>query len=190
VRSNLKGRHRDHCLCYACDRFAPDDREHNCPRANLLYALDVAFTMTTTVWECSAFVDKRDTNYTSMADDQEKKLAGPPTPIVVGGPWEYGGKVWERWKDGGWRGYGFCYRVRNGRIEHSYSGEDWFDVCPAEGYELRAPKDWTPTATNIPEGCALQEPVEPEPTPSSLACRGSWSNFAGSMPGGEHDGRP
>ena len=58
VQAHLKGKHREHCLCYQCDKFRPWDREGNCPRANLVYALCVAFDMTTPVWECPEFVER------------------------------------------------------------------------------------------------------------------------------------
>jgi hypothetical protein len=27
VRSDLKGKHRDHCLCYHCEKFKPQGRQ-------------------------------------------------------------------------------------------------------------------------------------------------------------------
>lgn len=56
VKKNLKGKHRDHCLCWNCQEFHPLDREKNCPRANILFALCVAFDMVTPVWECGLFI--------------------------------------------------------------------------------------------------------------------------------------
>lgn len=58
VRADLKGKHREHCLCYACDSFKPEDREKNCKVASLLYAVCVALNMVTPVWECPNFVLK------------------------------------------------------------------------------------------------------------------------------------
>ena len=55
VRSCLKGKHREHCLCHICKRFFPEDRDLNCAVANLVYALDVAQGLTTPVWECPRF---------------------------------------------------------------------------------------------------------------------------------------
>ena len=55
VDAELKGKHRDHCLCFSCNRFSPDDREKNCPRANLLYSFCVLMDMTTPVYECPEF---------------------------------------------------------------------------------------------------------------------------------------
>ena len=52
VRADLKGRHRENCLCYTCKNFTPEDKENNCEIANLLFAVDVAMGITTPVWEC------------------------------------------------------------------------------------------------------------------------------------------
>jgi len=59
VREDLKGKHRDHCLCWACAKFKPEDRDSNCQIANLLYNFDVLHKVTTPVWECKKFVEKK-----------------------------------------------------------------------------------------------------------------------------------
>lgn len=58
VRQELKGKHRDHCLCYSCDNFKPELRVGNCPIANLIYAVCVAQSVVTPVWECPKFEPK------------------------------------------------------------------------------------------------------------------------------------
>lgn len=55
VQSDLKGKHRKHCLCWSCGRFNLDDREGNCRIANLIFRLDKALEVTTPVWECMEF---------------------------------------------------------------------------------------------------------------------------------------
>jgi len=55
VREDLKGKHRDHCLCFICDKFFPDDREKNCRIANIVYQVDITFDLVTPVWECPDF---------------------------------------------------------------------------------------------------------------------------------------
>jgi hypothetical protein len=55
VRSDLKGKHRQHCLCFSCRHFKPSDREANCPIANALYRLNILACIVTPVWECEAF---------------------------------------------------------------------------------------------------------------------------------------
>jgi len=55
VRKDLRGKHREHCLCYQCEKFKLEDRDGNCPKANRLYALCVKEGMTTPVWECPDF---------------------------------------------------------------------------------------------------------------------------------------
>jgi hypothetical protein len=59
VRSDLKGQHRDHCLCYQCTKFNFEDREANCPIANALFHFDVLADVTTPVWECAEFVESK-----------------------------------------------------------------------------------------------------------------------------------
>lgn len=58
VDSELKGKHRDHCLCFKCDNFDPKDRVANCPVANLLYAFCVLNDMVTPVYECPKFKER------------------------------------------------------------------------------------------------------------------------------------
>ena len=55
VKSDLKGKHRDHCLCWNCVNFDPDDHENNCNIARSVYALCVEFNMVIPVWECPYF---------------------------------------------------------------------------------------------------------------------------------------
>jgi hypothetical protein len=55
VRSSLRGKHRECCLCFDCRFFNPEDRESNCPIANTLYAFDVLTGLTTPVFECPEF---------------------------------------------------------------------------------------------------------------------------------------
>jgi len=55
VRADLKGRHREYCLCYQCAKFTPANLDTNCPIAQALYQLDVLAHITTPVWECAAF---------------------------------------------------------------------------------------------------------------------------------------
>jgi hypothetical protein len=55
VRSDLKGRHRDLCLCFAgCKKFKPGEPD-NCPIANDTYQNCVKHGLTTPVTECSEF---------------------------------------------------------------------------------------------------------------------------------------
>jgi len=56
VRADLKGRHREHCLCFSCEKFSiTDSPEEKCPIANLLYAVCIQTGITAPVWECPAF---------------------------------------------------------------------------------------------------------------------------------------
>ena len=53
--SLLKGKHRENCLCFSCTKLNLKEREKNCHRANLLYAIDCVLKMTTPVFECPDF---------------------------------------------------------------------------------------------------------------------------------------
>jgi len=57
TRTLLKGKHREHCLCFSCGKFKPGT-EDNCKMANELYELCVLNNMTTPVFECPDFKEK------------------------------------------------------------------------------------------------------------------------------------
>jgi hypothetical protein len=55
VQDHLRGRHREHCLCFSgCAKFKPGSPD-NCPIASELYLLCVAHNLTTPVWECPRY---------------------------------------------------------------------------------------------------------------------------------------
>lgn len=54
VRSDLKGEHRNYCLCYSCKFFKPND-PLNCPIALRVYEVCVEEDLVLPVWECPAF---------------------------------------------------------------------------------------------------------------------------------------
>ena len=56
VRKDLKGKHREYCLCYDCRYFNSVDRGGSCPTANLLYTVCVTQQLVTPVWECIKFM--------------------------------------------------------------------------------------------------------------------------------------
>lgn len=53
VRSDLKGKHREHCLCFSCAKFVPSSDQ--CRIARAVYGNCVAFGVVTPVWECPDF---------------------------------------------------------------------------------------------------------------------------------------
>lgn len=59
VQTNLKGKHRHHCLCYSCDKFKPDIREENCPIANRVFQLCLEERLVLPVWECPEFGEEK-----------------------------------------------------------------------------------------------------------------------------------
>lgn len=54
VRTDLKGKHRNYCLCFSCNRFHPG-RVGNCPIAQALYKNCLKHNVVTPVWECPRF---------------------------------------------------------------------------------------------------------------------------------------
>ena len=54
VRSDLRGTHRQNCLCYSCALFQPG-QPGNCEIAQELYQLDVKHGLVTPVYECPVF---------------------------------------------------------------------------------------------------------------------------------------
>jgi len=58
VRKDLKGKHREHCLCHSCVLFHPGDFEKNCKIAQLLYTICMIHNIVTPVWECPRFVER------------------------------------------------------------------------------------------------------------------------------------
>jgi len=58
VQTDLRGRHRDHCLCCRCDHFHPGQID-NCRIAAALYEICCGkiddMMVVTPVWECEAF---------------------------------------------------------------------------------------------------------------------------------------
>lgn len=54
VATELKGKHREHCLCFGCAKFNPGTTD-NCPKAQRLFQLCVEEHMVTPVYECPDF---------------------------------------------------------------------------------------------------------------------------------------
>jgi len=54
VQSHLKGKHKQHCLCYHCQRFHPGTI-FNCKIAKAVYENCVKYGITTPMWECPNF---------------------------------------------------------------------------------------------------------------------------------------
>jgi hypothetical protein len=60
VRTDLKGRHREFCLCYHCAKLNTEDRPNNCPIANELLAFDIKNGVVCPVFECPVFEEKKE----------------------------------------------------------------------------------------------------------------------------------
>lgn len=59
VDEDLKGKHREHCLCLKCQRFKPSEN-NNCTTAQKLYAVCIEENLTTPVYECEKFLLKEE----------------------------------------------------------------------------------------------------------------------------------
>ena len=57
VRSDLKSKHKDYCLCYSCERFRPGS-VNNCHIAQDVYNSCVKWNIVTPMWECPKFIEK------------------------------------------------------------------------------------------------------------------------------------
>lgn len=57
AQKELKGKHRDYCLCWKCGKLKPG-AEDNCKIAALLYRLDILAEVTTPVFYCREFSEK------------------------------------------------------------------------------------------------------------------------------------
>lgn len=55
VFEELKGQHREHCLCYAKCKFFKPNTLDNCPIARGLFEYDVSNGVTTPVFECATY---------------------------------------------------------------------------------------------------------------------------------------
>jgi hypothetical protein len=56
VNSELKGKHRQHCLCFSCEKFIPNT-ENNCKIAKEVFKNCVTFNITTPMYECPEFTE-------------------------------------------------------------------------------------------------------------------------------------
>ena len=61
VRADLRGKHREYCLCRACSKLTPEPggQQANCSTARILYSLCVADALVVAVWECPHFQEKK-----------------------------------------------------------------------------------------------------------------------------------
>lgn len=55
VKEELKGTHREHCLCFECAEFEPGTPD-NCHIAATLFRLCQEFGVTTPVFECPEYL--------------------------------------------------------------------------------------------------------------------------------------
>lgn len=62
VRSDLKGHHRQYCLCHSCTKLYPcgdfTNPDDNCPIARKLFDICVRHHVVTPVFECPEYEEK------------------------------------------------------------------------------------------------------------------------------------
>ena len=58
VDEDLKGKHKEHCLCYRCSCFKPNTPE-NCPIAQATLQNCLAHKLVTPVFECPKFEEEK-----------------------------------------------------------------------------------------------------------------------------------
>jgi len=59
VRSDLKGKHRENCLCMVCKKLDVMNSKKNCPIANAVFKNCKKFNLVTPMWECPKFDEKK-----------------------------------------------------------------------------------------------------------------------------------
>jgi len=59
VDEDLKGKHREHCLCHKCNKLDVTDPIKNCKIAQTNFLICCEYNITTPVYECSAFEEKK-----------------------------------------------------------------------------------------------------------------------------------
>lgn len=64
VDEDLKGKHRNHCLCFRCRLFRPN-RPKNCVIARRNYELCQQWNLVTPVYECPGF-DEGEPDFSGM----------------------------------------------------------------------------------------------------------------------------
>jgi hypothetical protein len=55
VRADLRGRHREHCLCFSCARLDIANPDNNCDIARSAFQNCVQHGIVTPMWECPYF---------------------------------------------------------------------------------------------------------------------------------------
>lgn len=67
VDEDLKGKHREHCLCFRCDLFAPN-QHHNCAIAQGIFHICQKHGLTLPVRECPYYA-KGESDLSGLVSD-------------------------------------------------------------------------------------------------------------------------
>ena len=100
VQSHLRGRHREHCLCFQDCKFFKPATDDNCEIAQANYELCVKYGTTQPMWECPKYEVKYNRLTPEMVDDimelylsASREVRDNPPPSGSNGP-TYKGKQW------------------------------------------------------------------------------------------------
>ena len=55
VQQDLKGKHRDYCLCFKCKKLDVEDIDKNCPIAKKIFSICIDEHLVLVIWECPQF---------------------------------------------------------------------------------------------------------------------------------------
>jgi len=55
VRSDLKGRQKEFCMCWDCKKFKPETENKGCPIIKLVLETAANHNIILPVWECGVF---------------------------------------------------------------------------------------------------------------------------------------
>ena len=55
VRSDLKGRQKQFCMCWDCRRFSPESEDKGCPVIRQVLKVAADSNIVLPVWECELF---------------------------------------------------------------------------------------------------------------------------------------
>lgn len=59
VRSSIKGKHREFCLCFSCDHYHMNNSRKNCEIANANFRNCVKYNTVQPIFECPKFEEKK-----------------------------------------------------------------------------------------------------------------------------------
>ncbi len=59
VRTDLDGRHKEHCMCWDCASFKPEREDKGCAVIQQVLGLAAKENIVLPVWECARFLARK-----------------------------------------------------------------------------------------------------------------------------------